>query len=193
MNIPPSGARLQASSRHPSVDLATLIEVLVHVVNHFADHGLALVPDADHPGKRQLIQFDSRKRLRICTSGVLRRLFAAKKFRSAFQVDGSEPGTGFIQDFAPPRLGEIVRLGGRLTEGNENRLPKLLDRLSDEINRALEGLCRHKRKIGHDVKFCKSRGQKPYQNQARESTYLCHQTLPSSSHFRQSMMEEETY
>ena len=138
MNIPPSGARLQANSHQPSVDLATLIEVLVPVVNQFADDGSALAPDAENPRKRELIQFNSRKRLRICTSGVLRRLFAAKKFLSVFQVDSSEPGSGFIQDFAPPRLGEIVRLGGRLTEGNENRLPKLLDRLSDEINRALD-------------------------------------------------------
>ncbi|MBE9176840.1 hypothetical protein IQ225_18645, partial [Synechocystis salina LEGE 06155] len=139
MDIPPSGARLQVFSRQPAIDLATLIEVLTAVVSNIENNNLVLTSDNKNPQQRQFIKFDSnRKRLRICTSGVLRRLFSSAKFRNVFKVNSQEQKTGFVQDFTPPRLGEIARLGGRLAADNQKRLPKLLDRLSAEIDQAIE-------------------------------------------------------
>ena len=62
-------------------------------------------------------------------------------------------------------------------------------RFVDSIRQqGLLGLCRHKWKRGHDVKFCNNVGQNTYQNRAEESTYLCSQTLPSSFQFRQCLI-----
>jgi len=139
MDIPPSGARLQVFGRQPAVDLATLVEVLTAVVNGTEDSKQVLALDDKNPQQRRFIKFESeRKRLRLCTSGVLRRLFASGKFLTAFEVNAQEQKPGFVQDFTPPRLGEIARLGGRLAEDNQKRLPKLLDRLLAEIDQAID-------------------------------------------------------
>jgi hypothetical protein len=64
MNTPFNrGARLQALTKQPSVDLAKLIEVLIPVLNPKATNS-----QSDHPKDRPFIYFDSdRKRLKICT------------------------------------------------------------------------------------------------------------------------------
>ena len=133
MNTPFNrGARLQALTRQPSVDLAKLIEVLIPVLNPNAAN-----PQSDHPKDRPFIYFDSdRKRLKICTSGVLRRLFSSPDFKEAFKVDNTGSDRGFVLDFDAPKIGYSAKLGGRLAEGNDVLLPKLLDRLLSAIDAA---------------------------------------------------------
>ncbi|MFY7805659.1 MAG: hypothetical protein ACOVQ7_19795, partial [Limnoraphis robusta] len=68
---------------------------------------------------RPLFYYDQdKKRLRICTSGVLLRLFFLKEFKSQ--------ASSFVKDFDPPGYGFVSRIGGQLSEGNEQRFPTQL-------------------------------------------------------------------
>ncbi|MBR8831305.1 MAG: hypothetical protein N5P05_001506 [Chroococcopsis gigantea SAG 12.99] len=124
------GAHLQALASQPSVDLAQLIEVLIAAINPNRPD-----PDSHNPLERPFIHFNTeRKRLKVCTSGVLRRLFKLEEFKNAFGAE-SKGAPGFIRDFQTPKYGLSAILGGRLTEDNPGRLPTLLERLIREIDR----------------------------------------------------------
>jgi hypothetical protein len=58
-------------------------------------------PNKLHPDDREAFIFDDKnKRLRICTSAIIRRLFGNKDFKAAFNPS---EGGGFIQDFPTSR------------------------------------------------------------------------------------------
>lgn len=124
------GASIQAPSLKPSVDLAKLVGLLAEAVEN------SQTPSkSEKVRERSLFWFDSeRRRLRICTSAVLRRLFSSKSFQ-AFKTNAS---SGFIRDFESPPFGLRAKLGGELTGGNASRLPTDVDKLMEAINQALD-------------------------------------------------------
>lgn len=127
-----AGAEIQARSPKPSVDLATVIELLAKSIPN-NDTGNVLGQD---PKIMPVFKFDNQnKRLRVYTSGVLRRLFGQQKFKTAFN---STEGDGFIQNLPMPTYGNRSRIGGSLTEGNAARLPAAIDRLIAAIDQALD-------------------------------------------------------
>lgn len=131
MTTPGRGASIQASSLTPSLDLAGLVDLLAKAVD-----SSPIDPDNPDPKQRSLFKFDSSKnRLRICTSGVLLRLFSSQDFGKAFRVNAFG---GFIRDFEPPAFGLTAKLGGQLLEGNASRLPGNVDKLMEAINKALD-------------------------------------------------------
>ncbi|WP_413162680.1 hypothetical protein ACL6C3_26630 [Capilliphycus salinus ALCB114379] len=88
---------------------------------------------SDNPKQRPLFYYDQdKKRLRICTSGVLLRLFFLKEFKS------QDSNFVFVKDFDPPGYGFVSRIGGQLSEGNEQRLPNAVDELRESILEALK-------------------------------------------------------
>ncbi len=129
MNTPfNSGAHLEAQASYPSVNLAKLIELLIKAVK--CDERTS--PTSPNPEERPLLHFDhERKRLKVCTSGVLRRLCKREDFKKAFDTSASD---GFIRDFQPPKHGSSAILGGRLTEDKEEKLSNLLRQLLQAID-----------------------------------------------------------
>lgn len=139
MTNPNQGAKIQALSLKPSLDLAQLIELLAEAVETM-EKPIAQTPDAlpGDPKARPLFWFDPQKqRLRICTSAVLLNLFDFRSFRGITKTDG-EPSPWFVQDFEPPALGQRATLGGELKAGNLAQLPRNVDRLMEAINVALD-------------------------------------------------------
>ncbi|HEY9690904.1 MAG TPA: hypothetical protein V6D15_01735 [Oculatellaceae cyanobacterium] len=127
-----SGADIQGRSPKPSVDLATVVDLLASAISPSNNTGKVDDPD---PKNRQAFIFDPQKqRLRVCTSAVLRRLFADKDFQQAFDL--SQNG-GFIQDFSHPAFGNRAKIGGCLAEDNAKRLPAATDKLISAIDEAL--------------------------------------------------------
>jgi len=127
-----SGADIQARSPKPSVDLATVIDLLADAISPSNNTGKVDEPD---PKNRQAFIFDPQKqRLRVCTSAVLRRLFAYKDFQQAFNP--TQNG-GFIKDFSMPAFGNRSKIGGCLVEDNAKRLPAATDKLIAAIDKAL--------------------------------------------------------
>lgn len=127
-----SGAEIQARSSKPSIDLATLVELLAKAIPTSNSTGK---PDDPDPSSRQAILFDAeKKRLRLCTSGVLRRLFSQQDFRKVFNPTED---SGFIQNLQMPGYGFRSRIGGNLTEGNPARLTAAIDRLISALDAAL--------------------------------------------------------
>lgn len=125
------GAKIQAPSFTPSVDLARLVELLAEAVE--VDRRSS---SSRGPRQRPLFLFDTEKqRLRICTSAVLLRLFSAGNFRASFKTSDT---SGFIRDFHTPAFGLQAKLGGVLTEGNQDRLPHSVDKLMAAIDQALD-------------------------------------------------------
>jgi hypothetical protein len=125
------GAKIQAPSVKPSVNLARLVELLADAVEVDGKS-----PSSGGSRQRSLFLFDpEKKRLRICTSAVLLRLFSAKKFRESFKASDT---SGFIRDFHAPAFGLQAKLGGVLTEGNQDRLPHSVDKLMASIDQALD-------------------------------------------------------
>jgi hypothetical protein len=120
------GAEIHASQQQPSVDLATLVKVLAKSIENKSSSQTNLLD----PTQRDLFIYDSsKKRLRICTSGVLLRLFSLPEFKQSFN---SENG-GFLQNFQLPSYGFRSRLGGQLSEGNDKKLPQVVDQLQEVI------------------------------------------------------------
>ncbi|ERT06041.1 hypothetical protein M595_3987 [Lyngbya aestuarii BL J] len=121
------GASLQASQQQASLDLALLVSLLEKAIGvNSQTSGLS-----EKPEQRPLFYYDQdKKRLRICTSGVLLRLFSLKEFKSQ--------ASNFVKDFEPPGYGFVSRIGGQLSEGNEQRLSKAVDRLRESILEALK-------------------------------------------------------
>lgn len=129
------GAKIQAPSARPSIDLAKLLELLADSIVSEQDPS----KDSD-PRKRSLFLFSAdpaakKTRLRVCTSAVLLRLFSHPKFKDAFKP--SDTG-GFVQDFHAPPFGLRAKLGGELPEGNPAKLPGHLDKLIAVIDQALD-------------------------------------------------------
>ncbi len=121
------GASLQASQQQASLDLALLVSWLEKAIAVKSQS--SELPD--NPQQRPLFYYDQhRKRLRICTSGVLLRLFSLKEFKSQ--------DSNFVKDFDPPGYGFESRIGGQLSEGNEQQLPNGVDRLRESILEALK-------------------------------------------------------
>jgi len=129
------GAQIQAPSARPSVDLAKLIELLAESITVSQDPS-----ESPDPKQRSLFLFKTdpatqKTRLRLCTSGVLLRLFSHPKFREVFKA---AEGGGFVRDFQAPSFGFMAKLGGELPEGSSARLPGHLDNLMAAIDRALD-------------------------------------------------------
>lgn len=132
-NLPNDGARLRFETRQPAVDLALLIE---HLLSALAAEDPK--PSADNPKQRPFIYFDSEaRRLKLCTSGVLRRLLFSPNFRPAFQMTPEQSEGSLIVDFEAPKPGTTAKLGGRLTEDNRTRLPALLDQFIEQLDKLL--------------------------------------------------------
>jgi hypothetical protein len=109
------GASLQASQQQASLDLALLVSLLEKAIAVNSQTSEL----SDNPQQRPLFYYDQdKKRLRICTSGVLLRLFFLKEFKSQ--------ASSFVKDFDPPGYGFVSRIGGQLSEGNEQRFPTQL-------------------------------------------------------------------
>jgi len=127
-----SGADIQARSPKPSIDLATVVDLLASAISPSNNTGKVDEPD---PKNRQAFIFDPQKqRLRLCTSAVLRRLFADKDFQQAFNP--SQNGE-FIKNFSLPTFGNRAKIGGCLAEDNAKRLPAATDKLISAIDEAL--------------------------------------------------------
>ncbi|WP_099239356.1 hypothetical protein [Synechococcus sp. BDU 130192] len=127
------GARLQASTPRPSLNLAAIVRALVPAVEVSSEN-----ITAQHAKNLPFIHFSKeKKRLRLITSGVLYRLFSAPDFKKTFSLNPELPQQGFICDFQKPKSGNVALLGGQLTEGNQAELPGLLNRLLKAIDGAL--------------------------------------------------------
>lgn len=132
MSLSDRGAAIQARTVKPSIDLATLVSLIARAMPP-DDSKQA---DSEDPKQRQAFLFDSNKqRFRICTSAVLRRLFANADFRIAFDP---ARGGGFIRDLSSPPHGVRARIGGRLSEGNSERLTSAIDKLNAQIDQAID-------------------------------------------------------
>ncbi|GCL42647.1 hypothetical protein [Dolichospermum planctonicum] len=126
------GAKIEARSPKPSIDLVTLVELLTKAIPPKNNSGTT---DKLHPDYRPAFAFDADKnRLRICTSAVMRRFFGNKDFKAAFDPN---KGAGFVQDLLTSGYGLRMRIGGTLKEDNRDRLPKALDQLILAIDAAL--------------------------------------------------------
>ena len=125
------GAKIEARSPKPCIDLVTLVELLTKAIPPKNNSGTT---DKLHPDYRPAFAFDADKnRLRICTSAVMRRFFGNKDFKTAFDPEGG----GFVQDLPTSGYGFRMRVGGTLKEDNRDRLPKALDQLILAIDAAL--------------------------------------------------------
>ena len=128
-----TGANVDPRSLKPSIDLATVIELLAQAISPNSNQAN---PKQLNPRGMQLFEFDDKqnKRLRISTSAVMYRLFAQPKFREAFNP---APSGGFIQNLSMPAKGNKSRVGGCLSDGNATNLPGAIDRLMAAIDQAL--------------------------------------------------------
>ncbi|MBW4688765.1 MAG: hypothetical protein KME40_27685 [Komarekiella atlantica HA4396-MV6] len=128
-----TGANVDPRSLKPSIDLATVIELLAQAILPSSNQANT---DQLNPRGMQLFEFDEKqnKRLRISTSAVMYRLFAQPKFKEAFKP---APGGGFIQNLSMPAKGNKSRVGGCLSDGNATKLPGAIDRLMAAIDQAL--------------------------------------------------------
>ncbi|MEC4802712.1 MAG: hypothetical protein SAJ12_00485 [Jaaginema sp. PMC 1079.18] len=127
------GADLQALQQRASVNLAPLVRLLAQAIPLAAAENLA------DPKTRPLFLYDkNQKQLRICTSGVLLRLFSLPQFRTTFSP---RSGNGFVQDFTPPGYGSSSRIGGQMSPSSDRALSTAVDKLRNtiqqELNRAL--------------------------------------------------------
>ena len=116
------GAKIEARSPKPCIDLVTLVELLTKAIPPKNNSGTT---DKLHPDYRPAFAFDADKnRLRICTSAVMRRFFGNKDFKTAFDPEGG----GFVQDLPTSGYGFRMRVGGTLKEDNRDRLSKSAQR-----------------------------------------------------------------
>ncbi|MBD2439088.1 hypothetical protein [Nostoc sp. FACHB-110] len=128
-----SGAHVEPRSLKPSIDLATVIELLAQAISPSSNQGNT---NQLSPKGMQLFEFDNKqnKRLRIRTSAVMHRLFTQPKFKEAFNPTS---GSGFIQNLSMPANGNRSRVGGCLSDGNATKLPGAIDRLMAAVDEAL--------------------------------------------------------
>ncbi|MEH1894722.1 MAG: hypothetical protein V7K94_05230 [Nostoc sp.] len=128
-----TGANVDPRSLKPSIDLATVIELLAQAISPSSNQAN---PNQLNPRGMQLFEFDEKqnKRLRISTSAVMYRLIFTRQFQEAFNP---APGGGFIQNLSMPSYGNRSRVGGCLSDGNATKLPGAIDRLMAAIDQAL--------------------------------------------------------
>ncbi|MCW5313761.1 hypothetical protein GTQ43_08065 [Nostoc sp. KVJ3] len=128
-----TGANVDPRSLKPSIDLATVIELLAQAISPSNNQANT---NQLNPRGMELFEFDEKqnKRLRISTSAVMYRLFAQPKFKEAFKP---APGGGFIQNLSMPAYGNKSRVGGCLSDGNATKLSGAIDRLMAAIDQAL--------------------------------------------------------
>ncbi|MEP1079577.1 hypothetical protein NDI52_29650 [Leptolyngbya sp. PL-A3] len=132
MTLQNRGAEISAHIVKPSIDLATLISLVSKAVPVSAD----AEPETQDPKQRRAILFDDQKRrLRVCTSSVLRRLFGQREFRQFFDP---AKGRGFVWELTNPAYGMRSRVGGNLSEGSADRLAKAVDELMAVIDQAID-------------------------------------------------------
>ncbi|BAY77228.1 hypothetical protein NIES25_36880 [Nostoc linckia NIES-25] len=128
-----TGAHVEPRSLKPSIDLATVIELLTQAISPSSNQANS---NQLSPKGMELFEFDDKqnKRLRIRTSAVMYRLFTQPKFKEAFNPAS---GGGFIQNLSMPANGNRSRVGGCLSDGNATKLPGAIDRLMAAIDEAL--------------------------------------------------------
>jgi hypothetical protein len=127
------GASISARTRIPSVDLATLCELLAAAISPNAG-------SADARGFPLAAMSEDSIRLRINLRGVLQRLFTQPGFASAIKAG---EGAGFIRDLDFPPRGTSAKVGGKLLAGSEAKtaaaIVKLRNAISAELDTALAG------------------------------------------------------
>lgn len=126
-----AGASVTTSKPQASLDLAALVNLLHKAIPVPATTS---EPSSLPPEQRPLFYYDtSKRRLKICTSGVLLRLYRLPEFK--------KQGSEFIQNLQQPSPGTEIRIGGQLKAGNEEKLTLAVDHLEDtiieELNQAL--------------------------------------------------------
>ncbi|MFM2007052.1 MAG: hypothetical protein RLZZ09_2707 [Pseudomonadota bacterium] len=122
------GARVRTSKRAPSIDLATLIQLL----------GESITPGhqaTGQPASWPLFTWSNNKRLRINTRGVISRFLKHHKFEVAF-VPGED--SGFIRDCTLPASGTDAKIGGRLFAEQSEGLTRIVSIFRHGIEQALD-------------------------------------------------------
>lgn len=122
------GASVRMQGRIPSIDLASLVSLLLQALPAQERTGHALSWPA--------LRYDpQRKRLVLNTYGVLRRLLASKDFRERFR---HAEESGFLRDVMLPPKGFSARTGGRLFNNQlrsvSDSVIKLRRRLAEEMD-----------------------------------------------------------
>ncbi|MDJ0796135.1 MAG: hypothetical protein QNJ51_04745 [Calothrix sp. MO_167.B12] len=137
MNLPNIGsAKIQATSPKPSVDLATLVELLAKSIPIKENKENKENTTGLHPDYKSAFEFDVQEgRLRLCSSAILRRLFGLKDFKTAFNP---REGGGFIQDLQLSGFGTKSIVGGNLKEGSTDKLSAAVDKLIAAIDQEID-------------------------------------------------------
>jgi len=118
-------AKIQAVSPKPAIELATLIELLAQAIP--IQESKSDQPDLRHPNFHPLFDFDRQKRkLRISSSSVLRRLYGLEEFKIVFDPQKNK---GFIQDLSLSGFGTKSVIGGNLTANSTLKLTAAVDKL----------------------------------------------------------------
>lgn len=115
--LPRGGAGVSARSVTPSIDLATLVDLLTKTLQ---------VEDAS---PAPLVRLDG-SRLSVNLYDPLRRLVANEDFQKAF-APGQE--SGFLRDTTAPAKGTTARVGGRLLHSTEAKTAKAIDKLREVV------------------------------------------------------------
>lgn len=133
MFSPERGAEIRARSGKPAVDLVALVELVAEAI---PTSNNTEKPDDPDPNSRQALLFDAqKKRLKLCTSAVLIRLFKQQDFQRSFNPT---KGNGFIQNLQMPGYGFRSHIGGYLTEDIPARLTIAVDRLISALDGAID-------------------------------------------------------
>jgi hypothetical protein len=122
------GAAISARARTPSIDLASLADLVSKsIAANTSIEGASALPLAviDEKGKR----------LRINLRGVLGRLLSHKDFKPTFS---SGETSGFIRDTDFPPRGTAAKMGGRLLPGSEAKATKAIGNLHEVICQELD-------------------------------------------------------
>lgn len=118
------GSRISVRDLAPSVDLSTLVGLLVK----------CLPPTGPELEGLPLASLDGRK-LRLNTYGVLRRLLVMPEFKPAFSP-GEEKG--FLRDATTPPFGTTAKMGGRLVQGSDAAASKGIEALREAVSTELD-------------------------------------------------------
>lgn len=132
MNKRQSGAEISVRSGKPCLDIATLVSLIASVISSSQNSS----PNCPNVKQRRVLEFDSeKKRLKICTSAVLFRLFENKEFLKQFDP---EQASGFIQNLSMPSYGNQSRIGGYIDKSNEVKLPTSVEQLVTAIDATID-------------------------------------------------------
>jgi hypothetical protein len=115
--LPRGGAGVSARSVTPSIDLATLVDLLTKSL------------EGDEVSPAPLVRLDGSK-LSVNLYEPLLRLVASEDFQKAF-APGQE--SGFLRDTTAPAKGTAARVGGRLLHSSEAKTAKAIDKLREVV------------------------------------------------------------